>query len=98
METKTKITKGSYGNYSSSNYGAHSLVISIGKLSLWFSYDTVIAFEDGGQDIQVSENNWGPTTGKHLNILDGGNKKTRLDSAVFEHNLEAVLAKYNLVT
>ena len=97
MAKQTKITKSSYGNYSSDNYGAHSLRMDIGKLTLWFSYDTVVAFQDDFENRQVRENDWGPTTGKHLNILDGGNKKTRLDSAVFEHNLEAVLAKYNLV-
>ena len=93
----TKITKSSYGNYKLSNYGAHSLNINIGSLSLWFSYDTVIAFQDGFKPIQVSENCWQQTTGKHLNAIDNGDKKSRLGRAVFEHNLEAVLAKHGLI-
>lgn len=96
METaqKTKIIKKSYGNYSSSNYGAHSLFITIGRLTLYFSYDTVVGFSDGF-DEYFSENCWGTTTGKHLNWLCP-DKKKRLSSAEFETKLQEVLEKYNL--
>lgn len=98
METaeKTKIIKRSYGNYSSSNYGAHSLVLRIGRLSLYFSYDTVIGFGDG-LDEYFSENVWGTTTGKHLNWLCS-DKKKRLPHAEFEAKLQETLEKYNLET
>ena len=94
---ETKVSKCSYGNYSSDNYGAHSIRLTVGSLRLWFSYDTVVAFQDGYGECQVCVNSWGTTSGKHLNIIDGGNKKERLERAVFEHNLEAVLAKHGLV-
>jgi hypothetical protein len=63
------IRKWNYMNgYSSNNYGAHSIAISLGNLTVWFSYDTIVAFMDGHGKV-VSENVWGPTTGKHLNEI-----------------------------
>lgn len=39
-----------YGDYSSSNYGAHALAFADTKgNTFWFSYDTVIAFNAGGE-------------------------------------------------
>ena len=78
-----------YGNYSSSNYGANALVFTMpcGGL-IYFSYKTPVAFVKDGKKI-VRENNWGPTTGKHLNAIDGGNKKARVSGEAFEKALEA---------
>jgi hypothetical protein len=44
----------------------------------------------------VHENVWGTTTGKHLNAIDGGDKKSRLKSAEFEKELNDALFKHNL--
>lgn len=74
----------SYGNYSSDNYGAHSLCVDFGSLTVWFSYQTPVAFQTDGHARVVRENSWGPTTGKHLNAIDGGNKKARVSSEDFE--------------
>jgi hypothetical protein len=90
------IKKRSYGQYSSDNYGAHTLEVQIGELTLWFSYDTVVGFRAPGHLSQVSENCWGPTTGKHLNWLDGGSKQNRLPRAEFEAKLEDVLSAHGL--
>ena len=38
----------------------------------------------GATGLVVRENNWGPTTGKHLNAIDGGDKKARLSADAFE--------------
>lgn len=46
-------------------------------LTLWYSYDTVIAFRRHGL-LTVCENAWSTTTGKHLNAIDGGDKANRL--------------------
>lgn len=59
----------SYGLYSSSNYGAHCLLFEMDGMKVWFSYQTVIAFETPKTGLVVSENCWGPTTGKHLNWI-----------------------------
>jgi len=50
----------------------------------WFSYHTLIAFKTVDGPKVVRENSWGPTTGKHLNAIDGGNKKSRLNPVEFE--------------
>ena len=86
-----------YGEYSSSNYGAHTLRVDVGnKLTLWYSYETVIAFSDG-QHRFVTENQWNVTTGKHLNWIDRGDKKSRLPYAEFTLKLENYLKELNLL-
>lgn len=73
--------------------------ITIGKLDLYFSYQTCIAFRDGGRII-VRQNSWARTTGGHLNSIDGGGleaKKRRVSAIEFERQLEEVLSKHNLV-
>jgi hypothetical protein len=78
-----------YGNYSSSNYGAHCLQVVIGHITVWFSYTTPIAFKVGGNGRVVRQNDWSTTTGKHLNAIDNGGtnraaKRLRVDSQTFE--------------
>lgn len=86
----------SYGEYSSDNYGAHSLLVSFENFDLYFSYKTIIAFKHKGKLI-VRQNDWHTTTGKHLNWIDGGNKKDRLSSTVFEAELSKVLKAHKLI-
>lgn len=74
----------SYGNYASDNYGAHCLCVEVGTLTVWFSYKTPVAFQADGSPRVVRRNDWGPTTGKHLNAIDGGDKKNRVDAETFE--------------
>ena len=74
----------SYGNYSSDNYGAHCLRVTLPRLTVWFSYQTPVAFQAGYDPVVIRKNDWGPTTGKHLNAIDGGNKKGRVDAETFE--------------
>ena len=82
----------SYGDYSSQGYGAHALQFRIGGLTVWFSYQTPVAFCHGmGQKI-VRQNNWGPTTGKHLNWIDGGDKHSRVNSETFERLLTEAMS------
>ncbi len=69
--------------------------VTIGSLTLYFSYRTVIAFEDNC-NLKVIENLWGPTTGKHLNAIDGGNKSARLSSSEFNEELKKVLIEHKL--
>ena len=49
-----------------------------------FSYRTLVAFQKEGCKQVVRENDWGPTTGKHLNAIDHGPKSGRLPAAAFE--------------
>lgn len=57
----------------------------------WFSYRTLIAFQKDGERI-VRQNAWGPTTGKHLNAIDGGAKSARLSAEDFQAALTRMLA------
>lgn len=73
-----------YGNYSSDNYGAHSLRVDLGPLTVWYSYRTPVAFHVSGHNRVVHTNDWSNTTGKHLNWIDGGDKKNRVESDKFQ--------------
>ena len=93
MQTVPTIT--SYGDYSSSNYGAHSLQVDLGRLTLMFSYKTIVAYQDYEQGLVCSENIWGPTTGKHLNWIQK-EKSKRLKRDAFEAALQERLKHYGL--
>lgn len=83
-ENVTLPSFSTYGNYSNSNYGAHALCFTdaVGN-RYWFSYQTLVAFQRGFENVVVHENDWGPTTGKHLNAIDT-NKKARLKHEDFQ--------------
>lgn len=89
-------TINSYGNYSSDNYGVNSLRVDVGPLSIWFSYQTPVAFQLDGQARVVRKNSWGVTTGKHLNWIDGSNRKERVDSEEFERRFNETLQQCGL--
>lgn len=77
----------SYGQYSSDNYGAHCLVIDWGRVTVWYSYRTPVAFRVDGHNRVVHRNDWGPTTGKHLKWIDGSTSKDakhRVDGEMFD--------------
>lgn len=80
-----------YGKYSSTNYGAHTLVVSVGGLDVYFSYRTAIAFRSLKTGLVCSANHWGATTGKHLNWINP-DKKSRVKSSVeFEERFQEAL-------
>ena len=85
----------SYGDYASSNYGAHSLEVTLGVFTVYFSYQTPVAFETPQDGLVCRENDWSTTTGKHLNQIEP-NKKKRVKSAEFEQRFGAALARYGL--
>jgi hypothetical protein len=80
----------SYGEYSSSNYGAHCLAVEFGPVTVWFSYRTPVAFHVEGHKRVVHENDWSTTTGKHLKWIDGYTTKearrygARVDDETFK--------------
>ena len=95
MENILSVSKWNHGDYSSSNYGANSIAIRMGTRTVYYSYDTVVAFcgtNSKGKEFDcVCQNLWGQTTGKHLNWIDGGNKKARLSKNEFEKQLQEFL-------
>jgi hypothetical protein len=83
-----------YGIYSSDNYGAHSMAFEDANGNCyWFSYKTLVAFQKRFGQRYVHKNIWGTTTGKHLNWIDGGDKKNRLDSDEFRQKFKEVFGK-----
>lgn len=91
MASVPKIS--SYGDYSSSNYGAHTLQVDLGKLTLMFSYKTIVAFCDYQKGLVCSVNNWSVTTGKHLNWIQPDKSKRVKD---FDEQLQERLRHYGL--
>jgi len=84
----------SYGEYSSDNYGANSLSVQFEDFTLYYSYSTIVAFRDRQEGLIVHKNDWGTTTGKHLNWIDGGCKRTRLPHEEFQKKLQAMLERH----
>lgn len=78
-----------YGNYSSDNYGAHSLCFVTPTGKYWFSYDTLVAFMINGE-FHIIKNYWGTTTGKHLNWIDDDHS-IREDRKTFDANLNRLM-------
>jgi len=61
-------------------------VIRIGENEFYFSFETLVAIRRG-TELKVIQNCWGPTTGRHLNAIDGGSpeaKEARLSREDFE--------------
>jgi hypothetical protein len=81
-----------YGSYTNDNYGAHALQFFLPGITIWFSYRTPVAFMVIGSPRLVRQNEWGPTTGKHLNWIDGGDKASRIDGTEFERLLTEATA------
>lgn len=78
-----------YGNSASAESIAKQ--VNIGPLTLYFSYQTIVGFHHASTGTVVRENDWGPTTGKHLKAIDDGNKKARLSAEDFMARLQPLL-------
>ena len=71
--------------YCSNTTAANAQCVTVGGRCFFFSYRTLVAVQDHGRLI-VRRNEWGPTTGKHLNAIDGGSpeaKRARLAGSEF---------------
>ncbi len=72
---------------------ANFSIVTLGAYSVAFSYSTPIGFRSAAiYRWTVRVNDWGPTTGRHLNELDFGRKEERLDGDQFMQQLAAVIA------
>ena len=73
-----------HGNSASAENNAK--LVKVNDVSFYFSYETLVAINTG-KNLKVIKNYWGPTTGKHLNAIDGGDqaaKDIRLEKEQFE--------------
>ena len=62
--------------------------VNVDHTDYWFSYRTLVAFQRPGDLLVCRQNDWGPTTGKHLRYL-GVDKKDRLSGEDFADALAA---------
>jgi len=87
---EVKVEHGYAGNNEPNNY-----ILTIGKMSIWFSYETPVAFCGGniGDVVVCRQNEWSTTTGKHLNAIMP-NKKARITGEEFTKQLNAMLEKH----
>lgn len=91
MRKGINVSYYNYGEYSSDNYGAHTLCFTTPTGKYWFSYNTLVAFRIDGE-FHIIKNYWGTTTGKHLNwICD--DKSIREDEETFEANFNRLTEK-----
>lgn len=82
-----------WSTYCQNTIAVNALVFDLGPIAVYFSYKTPIAYTIGVKTI-VCQNEWGPTTGKHLNAIDGGTpqtKKDRIPRSEFESLLSNAL-------
>ena len=70
--------------------------VSIGSLELWFSYETIVAFDHPLTSFICSKNVWSNTTGKLLNEICP-NKKERMGHEQFKKRLGDLLTRLHLV-
>jgi hypothetical protein len=90
---QTLPTFQSYGQYSSDNYGVNCLVFTDAQRNdYYFSYETLVAFWTAQTGLVVRENDWGPTTGKHLNWIES-DKSKRISGEEFEKKCQEVFKK-----
>ncbi len=60
------------------NSAKNALLLEVNGVSFYYSYKTIVAVHVKGASFPyVIKNYWGPTTGKHLNWIDNGNKDSR---------------------
>lgn len=80
-----------YGEYTG-NYGTNTQELQLNGLRLFLSYETVVAFRHPDFGLVVHQNDWGQTTGKHLNWIDGGYKEDRVDRKTFKEKLNSAIS------
>jgi hypothetical protein len=72
--------------------GSEGNGVNLGPLTIWFSYRTPVAFSLHGETI-VRRNDWGTTTGRHLNEIDGGATDKRVSGEEFKEQLRSALLR-----
>lgn len=75
--------------------------VTLPGVVVYYSYDTPVAIKTRGYCI-VRENDWSTVTAKHLNYIDGGDKKSRIEGdffvQIFEHIQPDKKGRYELNT
>ena len=67
-------------------------MVTLGALTIWFSYETPVSFQLDGSPRVTRVNDWSTTTGKLLTECEP-DKKKRINGEDFEAQLNALLSK-----
>jgi hypothetical protein len=78
-------------SYSPKTPKANCMRVNLGKLSIYFSYQTPIAFFSPSTGWAARKNEWGQTTGRHLTIACSGANPPRASGEEFERLLEEAI-------
>lgn len=76
--------------------GDRNSYVKVGDLELYFSYQTLVAFRSPATGLKIRENEWGSTTGAHLNAIDNGEGE-RMNGRDFEIEVEKFLKTKGLL-
>lgn len=74
-------------------------IVNVGGAKLYFSYQTIIGASYPGIGTIVRKNDWGTTTARHMNEIDGGTKEAkaaRLDETEFDEQLDTIMGSLAL--
>lgn len=82
-----------YGRYQNDNYGLNALKINTPGITIYYSYDTIVAYEDIHDGLVCSKNIWSNTTGKHLNWIQP-DKSKRVDYLGFVGLLNSAIERH----
>lgn len=85
-EHSTRINRDKTGNFTRLYLGEN--------ITIWFSYQTPIAFAINGEGRFKSESRWSATTKRHLSEIAA----TELPTAEFEKRLAKLMGKINTAT
>ena len=81
-------------NYGPGSPKSNCMGVSVGGIDIYFSYTTPVAIRRGSE-LVVRQNNWGPTTGKHLNSIDDGARGDRVGVDEFQKTCREWLSDPN---
>lgn len=91
MEMTKELPKiSSYGQYASDNYGLNTLIVDLGTIRLYYSYQTIVAYWTAADGLVISKNQWSTTTGKHLSWIHP-DKTRRIPYDEFTVKLQAAI-------
>ena len=76
--------------------GNNGKCIEIGKIEIFVSYKTVIAFRTPETGLVARENDWNTTTGGHMSAIPGNSKEDRISGPDFEERFNKMLEDYGL--
>lgn len=63
--------------------------LELGDLTIWYSYETPIAFKTSETEVVCRQNDFSATTGKHLNSIES-DKSKRISGEAFLDRLDSL--------